>query len=99
MPRIRPWLVPAVVTATALVIVIAGVVAWRMTSWPAFGAVPKGHYLPPTHRQVYHPGPPHRQHPLRAEVLWAASFFLTLVAIGTTVRQRHQPGAAQIVSG
>lgn len=78
---IRPWLIPAVAALAAVAFLVAGVVAWRMTWPPAHvGDLPR----------LYVPAPrPHRLHPLRAELLWAASALFALVAIGTWLRWRE----------
>jgi hypothetical protein len=74
----RAWLVPVVAAVATVALFVAGVVAWRMTSGP----VPPGRfYFPASH-------PPHRLHPLRAELLWAASVLFALVAISVSQRRR-----------
>lgn len=91
MPTVRPWLIPAVAAAMAVAFFIAGVVVWRMMSQV----------------QCHSVGgltcvllPPHRLHPLRAELLWAVSAVFALVAFGTGLWQRGRPGTAQpTVSG
>ena len=88
-----PWLIPVIAVVAAVALFVAGVVVWRMTSTP--GPVSPG-------RRgiffVYFP-PPHRLHPLRAELLWAVSAVFALVAFATGLRQRGRPGRAQTVSG
>jgi hypothetical protein len=85
-----------VAAVTAVALFVAGVVVWRMTA-PVYPAVPRC----PANSLCYNPFPAfaHRLHPLRAEMLWVASALLALLAIGTTVRQRQQPCAAETVSG
>jgi hypothetical protein len=80
----RSRLVPALAAVAAIACFVAGVVTWRMFS-PARGPVTFpcpanslgcGYALALA---------PHRLHPLRAELLWAASAALALVAVGTAL--------------
>jgi uncharacterized membrane protein len=76
-----------VVAAVAAVVFFgAGVITWRMMSqhWYAI------------HSILY--APQHRLHPLRAELLWAASTLFAVVAIGAFLQQKRRPGTAQTAS-
>ena len=79
----RPRLISTIALVVAVVLFVAGVVMWRLFStWPHCS----GH--------VYcgaPPPPPHRLHPLRAELLWAGSAFFLLVAIGVGLKQWRRP--------
>jgi hypothetical protein len=90
MPRRRPWLIPTAAAAVALALFIAGVLTWRM--------MPGVRPCPPNTLCVLPLGA-HRLHPLRAELLWAASAIFALVAAGASLRQWRRPGAARLVSG
>jgi len=90
MPRLRPWLIPTAAAAVALALFIAGVVTWRM--------MPGIPYCPPN-SLCYLPLPAHRLHPLRAELLWAASAVFALIAAAESVRQWRRPGAVRPTSG
>jgi hypothetical protein len=79
----------AAVAAVALF--VAGVVVWRMTSTPA-RPVSRG-------IGVVDLAPPHRRHPLRAELLWAASALFAVAAIGIWLRRRHRRGSVEPASG
>jgi hypothetical protein len=85
----RSRLVPALAALAAIACLVAGAVTWRMFSGPpAQPPCPAGtlcgYALPPA---------PYRLHPLRAELLWAASAALALVAVGTGIRVKA-PGSA-----
>jgi hypothetical protein len=71
----------ALVAAVALF--MAGVVEWRM-----FSTVPRdsGFLALP---------PPHRLHPLRAELLWAASGSFVLAGLGVALWHWRQSGTAR----
>ena len=84
----RPWLVPTGAAIAAVAFFVAGVVVWRMTP----GRVHLGGHGP----TLFYVAPPHRLHPLRAELLWAASAFFALVAI--TVSRRRRSDAAPTVT-
>jgi hypothetical protein len=88
----RAWLVPVATAVAAVALLVAGAVVWRMTSTPG--------PAPPGSRGItfVYLAPPHRLHPLRAELLWAASALLALVGIRTTLRQRFEPDTAQAVN-
>jgi hypothetical protein len=72
MPRLRPWLIPTA-AAAAVALFVAGVVTWRMT--PGIPHCPPSMLCLEVSRG-------HRLHPLRAELLWAASAVFALVAVG-----------------
>jgi hypothetical protein len=80
---------PTVAAIAAVAFFVAGVVLWRMAS-------PNLHVTSPYHHAVPSALLPHRLHPLRAELLWAASAVLALVAVGTGSRQWRRP---QTVTG
>ena len=92
MFRRRPWLIPLVASLVAVALFVAGVVAWRMTSMKVIGQP-----CPPNMLCAELPGAyaPHRLHPLRAELLWAASAFFALVAVGTVLRLWRRPSGMQ----
>lgn len=96
----RPWLIPVAAAVAAVAPFAAGVVVWRMTGLAlAPNAVP---CLADHGCAIYGvrgPGIPHRLHPLRAEMLWAASALFAVVAIGTSLRQWRRPGTVQSVTG
>ncbi len=75
--RLRPWLIPAVAAVVALGLFVAGMVTWRMTP----GVRPC-----PPNSLCLTLLPPHRLHPLRAELLWAASAVFGLIAVGVSLR-------------
>ena len=75
----RVWLVPALIGAAAVACLIAGIVTWQMTS--------SGAHCPP---QVACVVKPHRHHPLRAELLWAVSALLAIIAAEVALWQRRQ---------
>ena len=82
----HPWLVWTIALVVAVAVFIAAVVTWRM-----FSTLPGC----PPNASCAAPPPPHRLHPLRAELLWAASGFFVLVAVGVGLRQwrRRRQGA------
>ena len=94
MSRMRPWLAPAA-AAAAVVFFVAGVVVWRMYGSPAGHCNGGGPVLYLCGRGFGS----HRLHPLRAELLWAASVVLALVAVGGSLRQRRGSVSAQAVRG
>ena len=79
MTRYRTWLVPALLTLTAVVLLAAGTLTWRMRS----GAGRCAPQLSCLHTR-------HRHHPLRAELLWAGAALVGVVAIETAVWQRRR---------
>jgi hypothetical protein len=85
MPRLRPWLIPAVAAAAALALFVAGVVTWRM--------MPGVRPCPPN-SLCFTLLPPHRLHPLRAELFWAASAAFGVIAVGASLRH-WRAGAGQ----
>jgi len=87
----RPWLVPLIALVAATGLFIAGVVTWRMMS-PDFLSWP-------THRSLAPGRPPYRLHPLRAELLWAASGFVALAALGLGVWQWRRRAAGHVGPG
>jgi hypothetical protein len=89
MSRLRPWLIPTVAAALALAFFIAGVVTWRM--------MPDMPSCSPN-SLCFELLPSHRLHPLRAELLWAASAVFALIAAGTLLRNWRRPAAAPAVS-
>ncbi|MGH3427231.1 MAG: hypothetical protein ACRDQZ_06645 [Mycobacteriales bacterium] len=92
MTQRRPWLIPVIASVAAAALLVAGVVVWRMYSHPSPCEV--------DHRPFFCGGSPvYRLHPLRAELLWAASALLAVASIGIWVRQRRRPGSTLIVSG
>jgi hypothetical protein len=88
--RRRPWLIPLTTFVAAITLFVAGIVVWRMLSTPLAPKCPTV-VLGPCLTSV----PPHRLHPLRAEVLWAASAVFALIAAGTGGRARRGPSRAQ----
>jgi hypothetical protein len=88
-------IIPAVAAITAVVLFLAGAVAWDMTS--SVRVLPSC----PTDSLCLTPYPDgHHLHPLRAEFLWAASaVFLLVAALGTGLRQRRGHSSAEVVSG
>ncbi len=85
MPRPRPWLIPTAAAVVALALFVAGVVTWRM--------MPGVRPCPPN-SLCFMPLPPHRLHPLRAELLWVASAVFGLIAAGASLRH-WRAGAGQ----
>jgi hypothetical protein len=77
----RPWLVPATIAATAVVFLIAGVLIWEMTSTGAHC---------PAHAVCTIAVRHHRRHPVRAELLWAISGLLAIIAAEVALWQRRQ---------
>jgi predicted small integral membrane protein len=75
----RPWLVPVAIAVIAVGLLIAGIVTWQMTS--------SGGHCPVNARCAFKP---HRHHPLRAELLWAASALLAIIAAEIALWQRRQ---------
>jgi len=76
--------IAALVVAAALF--VAGMAAWRMTApvhTPPSCLPPCSNSLAPSFAA------PYRLHPLRAELLWAASGAFALVALGFSVSQRR----------
>ncbi|MEP6642101.1 MAG: hypothetical protein ABJB93_09370 [Gaiellales bacterium] len=90
MARRRPWLIPTAAGAGALALFIAGVLTWRMM--PGIPGCSPNTLCPAV-------VPADRLHPLRAELLWAASAAFALIAVGASLRQWRRPGAARPVSG
>jgi hypothetical protein len=88
MPRRRPWLISTAAAAVALALFIAGVVTWRMM--PGLPSCPPNSLC-------YLPLSTHRLHPLRAELLWAASAIFAVIAAAASARQ--WPGTVRPVSG
>lgn len=81
MTRYRRWLVPAVLLLLALAFVVVGVVEWQMKSG--------GGHCPP-HTLCAALAPPHRHHPLRAELLWAGAALLAIIAAETALWRRRR---------
>jgi hypothetical protein len=82
----RAWLIPLIALVLAVALFVAGVVEWRMFS-PACDTKLVGCRLALP--------PPHRLHPLRAELLWAASAFFGLVALGVGLWAWRRWGAGR----
>ena len=80
MVRLRPWLAPSVLGLGAVVLFVAGIVTWRMMSTPPPGCPPAQYAFWADVRCGVH-----RLHPLRAELLWAASGILALAALGSAL--------------
>lgn len=89
----RPWLIPTVVAAAAVILFVAGAAAWEMTA-------PIRTPPCPANSLCYGPLPPdgHRLHPLRAELLWGASALCALVAVALPLR-RYAQAASRVFSG
>ena len=88
--------IPVAAMLLALALLVAGVVTWRM-----FSGLPPHH---PSHRVagpsvVAYFYPVHRLHPLRAELLWAASAVFALIAVGAGLRARRRPTAGRPAAG
>ena len=84
----RPWLVPVLASLIAVALLVAGVVAWRMmaTSFAGASCPPQTSCsLAPEFRA------PHRLHPLRAELLWAASAAFAFLAVGSGLWHWRRP--------
>lgn len=77
----RPWLVPAAIAVTAVLFLIAGVVTWQAMS----SGVPC-----PAHEACTSAVKRHRLHPVRAELLWAISGLLAIIAAEVALWQRRQ---------
>ena len=77
--RSRRWLVPGVLLLVALVLLAAGVVEWRMKSIAG--------RCPVNARCAFRP---HRHHPLRAELLWAGSALVAIIAAEAALWQRRR---------
>jgi hypothetical protein len=75
----------------AVTLLIAGVLTWRM--------MPGVRPCPPNALCGLTVLPVHRLHPLRAELLWAASAVFALIAVGASARHWRRPGAVRPVSG
>jgi hypothetical protein len=75
----------------AVAFLIAGVVVWRMMS--------QGQTCKAVGGLSCVLMPPHRLHPLRAEVLWAVSALCGLVAIGLSFRLWRPRARLPIVNG
>jgi hypothetical protein len=91
--RDRPWLLPVGAAAIAICLFIAGVVVWRMM--PPQPSPP----LCPAHALCgFLPESSHRLHPVRAELLWAASGLFSIIALSSALRSwrrgDHLPAAA-----
>jgi hypothetical protein len=82
----RAWLIPLIALVLAAALFVAGVVEWRMFS-PACPGDSVGCLLALP--------PPHRLHPLRAELLWAASAFFVLVALGVGIWEWRRSGTGR----
>ena len=83
----RPWLISTIAFVVAVALFVAGIVTWRMFStWPHCS----GHF------SCGAPPPPHRLHPLRAELLWAASAFFALTAVGIGMWQWLRPTTGRL---
>jgi hypothetical protein len=76
----RPWLVPVAIAVIAVGLLIAGIVTWQMTSSHAHCGA----------RVAVCTAGKHRHHPLRAELLWAASGLLAIIAAEIALWQRRQ---------
>jgi hypothetical protein len=75
--------------AAAVVLFIAGVLTWRMmSSLPSNGFPGRGESV------IYFRPAQHRLHPLRAELLWAASGSCALVAIAAGAQARRRPSGS-----
>jgi hypothetical protein len=81
----RSWLVPVLASLIAVALLVAGVRAWRMVSQPIC-------YV--AGRLLCVVSPEHRLHPLRAELLWAASAVCALIAVGVGLCQWRRPTTA-----
>jgi hypothetical protein len=77
----RPWLVPAAIAVIAAAFLIAGVLTWQVMS----AGVPC-----PAHETCVTGIKHHRLHPVRAELLWAISALLAIIAAEVALWQRRQ---------
>lgn len=87
----RPWLLPAAAALAAVVLFLAGAAAWDMTA-------PAGMPRCPAHSFCFTPVGDHHLHPLRAELLWAASALFAILA-GAGRLRRYAQAASRVFSG
>jgi len=84
----RGWLLLVVAVLVSVALFVAGVVVWRMTATPLLVPPCPAHTtcsLEPT------PGVSYRVHPLRAEMLWAASAVSASIAVGAGLWRWRRP--------
>jgi hypothetical protein len=84
------WVIPTIASVAAAALFVAGVIEWRM-----FSTLPAC----PADAFCGAPPPVYRLHPLRAELLWAASAVFGLLAGSTRWRARRRPSVAQPAAG
>ncbi|HEX5559461.1 MAG TPA: hypothetical protein VFX13_17735 [Gaiellales bacterium] len=87
----RPSVVLVLASLIAVALFVAGVVTWRMMSTPVL--LPS---CPPNTACSLGPslGSPYQLHPLRAELLWAASAVFAMLALGSGFRRWRRPMTA-----
>ncbi len=83
----RRRVLAALLAFAALALAIAGVVVWREMSPSIADLAARCSSRALLDCGFAYP-PPHRLHPLRAELLWTAAAIVGLLAVGRTVRAR-----------
>jgi predicted small integral membrane protein len=79
----QKWVPAGMAFAASIFLLVAGVVVWREMSPPPM--------CPPNAFCAFHLFSPRRLHPLRAELLWAASAAFAVVGACVTVRVARRP--------